>query len=118
MEYRLLKTIEPTLGGFLCPSEAFPRLSAFPATDFVNPGLGQISRLYSFYVPLYNARSLHTIQKKMSEVGAENLEGSGNLNPTENVDSSENELIEQQMKSDPMEFNATKRKRMGSPVQV
>ena len=108
----------PTDGGFLCPSEVLPRLSPFPATDYVNPGLGQISRLYSFYVPLYKANNLHALQKKMAQVSAENLQGSGESIPTENADLTDNEQIAEQMKSDPVEFNAIKRKRMGSPVQV
>ena len=54
MEYNLLKTIEPSIGDIVCPNEIYPRLSPYPAMDFVNPGLGQISRLYSFYVPLHS----------------------------------------------------------------
>ena len=110
MEYNLLKTIENGIGAPYIPREQFPNLSSFPATDFVNPGIGQISRLYSFYVPLYNNRNLHQLQKKNA---LENLEGSG---ITEEPQSTPN-IEEEQFKKDPLEFNLEKRKRMGSPIQ-
>ena len=39
MEYSLLKTIENSVGGILIPKEQLPRLTPFPATDFINPGV-------------------------------------------------------------------------------
>lgn len=77
MEYKLLKTIEPNLS-LTVPNEMMPRLSAYPANDFVNPGLGQISRLYSFYVPLH-ARSLHSETKTEPNVSAVTQQGGGNF---------------------------------------
>ena len=74
MEYNLLKTIEANLGTTI-QTASYPRLTPYPATDFVNPGVGQIGRLYSFYVPLHSHNNLHTISKK---VNLDNLEGSGN----------------------------------------
>lgn len=75
MEYNLLKTIEPNLSPIVS-SSTYPRLTPYPAIDFVNPGLGQIGRLYSFYVPVHSAKSLHNIEKKVP-TKVENLEGSG-----------------------------------------
>ena len=115
MEYNLLKTIESNIGQFV-PNESYPRLSAYPANDFVNPGLGQICRLHEFYVPLYAQPNLHAKQKKEP---LENLEGSGieeNKAETESVNEIENENITDQMKQDPIEFNLEKRKRLGSAI--
>ena len=105
MEYNLLKTIERPMA-LLMPTETLPRLTPYPATDFVNPGLGQISRLYSFYVPLYTQKNIHAIEKKVENV--DNLEGNGQASTVTEV---ENEL-----EANPIEFNDNKRKRLGSPV--
>ena len=114
MEYNLLKTIESSIGGQFVPNETYPRLSAYPANDFVNPGLGQICRLHEFYVPLYAQPNLHAKQKKEP---LENLEGSGNdEKAVENVDQITTEDISDQMKEDPIEFNLEKRKRLGSAI--
>ena len=118
MEYNLLKTIENGIGCPFIPNESFPRLSPFPATDFVNPGLGQISRLHDFYVPLYSNHNLHEIRKKAS---LDNLEGSG-VSENDATDSNDqitpnkDNLIDQ-IKQDPVEFNLEKRKRLGSAIQ-
>jgi hypothetical protein len=61
MEYNLQKTIEPSLFGQLMPQSMYPKLTEYPANDYVNPGVGQITRLYSFYVPLYSKNLLHEI---------------------------------------------------------
>ena len=108
MEYNLLKTIENGIGAPFMPKERFPKLSSYPANDFVNPGVGQITRLYSFYVPLYSNRNLHELEKKNS---LENLEGSGDIEETDS------NILGEQLNKDPVEFNLEKRKRMGSPVQ-
>ena len=60
MEYKLLKTIEQPIA-MMMPNETLPRLTPYPAYDFVNPGLGQISRLYTFYVPLHRHHSNNTL---------------------------------------------------------
>ena len=116
MEYSLLKTIEGNIGGLLLPKERFPRLSPYPASDFVNPGLGQISRLYSFYVPLYSNRNLHQVQKKNS---LDNLEGTGTQQTEQKAEDEDQESpsVSEQLEKDPIDFNLQKRKRMGSPIQ-
>ena len=111
MEYNLLKTIETNLGANLVPNEQYPRLSSFPATDFVNPGVGQICRLYSFYVPMYSRQNLHEKQKKIE---LENLEGSG---VTESNEALELNETENETSKDPIEFNLEKRKRLGEAIQ-
>lgn len=113
MEYNLLKTIEPVIGGITCPNEMYPRLTSFPAADYVNPGVGQISRLYSFYVPLYNKESTHMRQKKVNVL---ELEGSGSAEITQEEPITETNEIKMQLQTDPETFNEMKRKRMGSPI--
>jgi hypothetical protein len=110
MEHNLQKNIGSS---FLAPiaNSTYPILSSFPANDFVNPGLGQISRLYSFYVPLFNNnQSTYKIEK---EIASENIEqlgaGNGVTNKTKEVDNS-NDI------DDPISFNEQKRKRLGDDV--
>ena len=116
MEYNLLKTIENSVGGNFIPNEKYPRLSPYPATDFVNPGLGQICRLHSFYVPLYTTKNIHEKQKSSQ---LENLEGSGSAeNANETTESSDNDSINPtSTEIDPNEFNNEKRKRLGPAIQ-
>ena len=111
MEYSLLKTIENSVGILPIPNERFPRLTAFPANECVNPGLGQIARLHAFYVPLYSNPNLHEIQKKNL---LENLEGSGTEKESAESPTDISSDIEEK---DPLEYNLEKRKRMGSPIQ-
>ena len=112
MEYNLLKTIESSLGANFVPNERYPRLSPFPATDHVNPGVGQICRLHSFYVPLYTTKNLHEKQKTNA---IENLEGSGDNSQIESNAEESNDNINEI--NDPIEFNLEKRKRLGSAIQ-
>jgi hypothetical protein len=125
MEYNLLKTIETNFASFKTPNETLPRLTPFPSTDYVNPGLGQISRLYSFYVPMYSNKNIHTLHKKAADTNAESLEGFGNVQVEENTENNESENIDQkdesdeinsQLQSNPLELNASKRKKLGAPV--
>jgi len=73
MEYSLARTLDDH---FEITNVPFPHLTATPATDFVNPGLGQINSLYETFVPL-RGQSLHTLEKK---VEATNDEIEKNLN--------------------------------------
>ena len=116
MEHNLLKTIESNFSPFYVPKEKYPRLTAYPATDYVNPGLGQICRIYSFYVPLYSHRNLHSIEKKVESTAAETQEGFGNVDSETKNENETNEIAEQ-MKADPIVFNSQKLKRLGSLVQ-
>jgi hypothetical protein len=115
MEYNLLKTIEPNLGLRMCPSQN-PRLTPYPAVDYVNPGLGQAARVFSFYVPLHTNQSPYTIEKKedeaMSQEGGSQESVSKDSNPTTFNDASDD--IDN---IDPIEFNARKRKLMGDGIQ-
>lgn len=110
MEYNLLKTIESPLSSSVT-KQIIPRLSPYPATDYVNPGLGQISRLYNFYVPLPANYNLHHIKKKVANV-SENLEGFGKADSDR---TNEEEHISQD--EDPIQFNEVKRKRLGESIQ-
>jgi hypothetical protein len=107
MEYNLLKTIEPNLGLQMCPHKN-PHLTPYPAIDYVNPGLGQVARLYSFYVPLFSNQSPFNIAKKddnsLSQEGGSEEQTS-------------NESIEDTGSIDPIEFNERKRKLMGDAIQ-
>lgn len=63
MEYNLQKTID-TNNGFSFEHFNGNRLTSTPANYFVNPGVGQITRLYSIYVPMYSKVSEHMIEKE------------------------------------------------------
>ena len=112
----MLKTIEPNWATTVLPP-TLPNLTAFPATDYINPGLGQISRLFSFYVPLHSQNHLHTVTKKVNTV---NLEGSGSDDiKKDESEPSKDDITEPSVSDDidPMEFNETKRKRLGPAIQ-
>ena len=121
MEFKLLKTIETGFTTAVVPKQTLPILSPYPATDFVNPGLGQISRLYSFCVPTYTNKNLHELKKQSLLETHENLEGSGasalpNLSNEENPETNEQKLIASQISMDPNKLNELNRKRMGSGI--
>ncbi len=124
MEYRLLKSIEPSQGT-LIPKEKLPRLTAYPANNCVNPGLGQIARLYSFYVPLYSNPNLHSISKHEADVEPMNIEplnqeGKGedsSLDIETNAPQLQNDNeAKDESYLNPINFNERKRKLMGSAV--
>jgi len=112
MEYNLLKTIEPNLGMQMCPVRN-PHLTPYPAIDYVNPGLGQATRLFSFYVPLHSNQSPFTIEKQ--EDNAMSQEG-GSKDLISNDSNSMNEDLGDDI-LDPLEFNNRKRKLMGDAIQ-
>lgn len=105
MEYNLLKTIEPNLGLLMCPSRN-PHLTPYPAIDYVNPGLAQSVRLYSFYVPLYSQPSPIQIEKKEDNA----ITQEGGSKHSESNESSDLDV-------DPVEFNLRKRKLLGDGIQ-
>jgi hypothetical protein len=111
MEYNLLKTIEPNLGLQMCPTRN-PHLTPYPAVDYVNPGLGQAARLFSFYVPLYNNLSPFNIVKEQNNSSVEQEGGSKDQ-------SADNEPVSfgSDRNIDPIEFNDRKRKLMGDGIQ-
>jgi hypothetical protein len=55
------------------------RLPANPANNYVTPGIGQVTKLYSFYVPTHNQKPIHSINKETHSTL--NQEGSGNESP-------------------------------------
>lgn len=116
-----------TKGGLLLPKETLPRLSAYPANNCVNPGLGQIARLYSFYVPMYSRPNLHSISKSEANVETNvelfEQEGKGensSLDST-NLEQVQSQINDADFKADsdlnPTDFNERKRKMLGSAVQ-
>jgi hypothetical protein len=121
MEYRLLKSIEPSQG-ILIPKETLPRLTPYPANNCVNPGLGQIARLYSFYVPLYSNPNLHSISKHEADVEPMNVEplnqeGKGEDSTLDNTPQLQNDNeLKDESNLNPIDFNEKKRKLMGTAV--
>ena len=118
MEYNLQKKIEPNLLPQM-PNSTYPVLTSYPAFDYINPGLGQISRLYSFYVPLFNDSNVHKIEKEIngnesnqSGAGKNEIEttqiGTGKNDETSEIQLKNDDLIE-----DPEKFNERKRKILG-----
>jgi hypothetical protein len=96
MDYSMLKEIEPNLG----PSTSFGfRLSSTPLKDYVNPGVGQISRIYSLFVPIHSNSSPHLIEK-VNDVTDQEGEGEGNV-----MDEDEGELIPHKESESDLEMN-------------
>lgn len=92
MDYSLLKTIETPLP-YLQPHFPLINLTSTPSKDLVNPGIGQIVRLYSFYVPLtpvthpYEITKIDNKTPKISNqagFGEESLEKENNTLDNEN----------------------------------
>ena len=63
MEFSLAQSLE---GYSEVKNVPFPHIKSDPATDNVNPGLGQIVNLYDTIVPM-RGHSLHSIEKKVEE---------------------------------------------------
>ena len=63
MEFSLAQSLDGYSEQLSVP---FPHLKSDPATDHVNPGLGQIVNLYDTIVPL-KGYPVHSIQKKVEE---------------------------------------------------
>lgn len=59
MDYNLQKWIEPS---FYNPFN--DRMSPYPSRDFVNPGIGSVTSLFTFYEPIHNRPSPYAIDKK------------------------------------------------------
>ena len=78
MDYNLQKWIEPS---FLVPQNN--QITPYPSTDFVNPGIGCVARLYSFYEPMHSQSNTHTIEKKPDPALLQ--EGTGEESENENV---------------------------------
>jgi hypothetical protein len=53
------------------------RLTSSPAHNYVTPGIGQITKLYTFYTPLNHRKPTHAIEKEVTP--ALNQEGSGTI---------------------------------------
>lgn len=77
MEYSLLKSITPHLP-YLTAHSPYVRLTAYPAKDLVNPCIGQVTRLYDFYVPLLSHNYPFQI-KKIGDNDKTSQEGFGNV---------------------------------------
>jgi hypothetical protein len=110
MEYNLQKTIECNLRMF--PQSTYPRLSAYPSNNFVQPGLGNISKLDSFYVPLHSHSFKHEIKKNSEKTSeSEQLGGGENeeLLDASSISDSDEESIVQKL-------NERKRKMLGVGV--
>jgi hypothetical protein len=113
MEYNLLKTIEPNfMASMMMPNSSYPNLTNFPAIDFVNPGVGQITQMYSFYVPLFNDANIHKIQKQ-DENELEQIGLGKDITEPQNNETSDDIQIDN---DDPLKFNERKRKLLGEGV--
>lgn len=69
MEYRLALSMDcaQNEGLFFSPI-SYVNLTNTPCNDFVNPGLGQITRLFDLYVPLHSMKSPTLIEKQNNEM--------------------------------------------------
>jgi hypothetical protein len=64
MEFNLQRLITSSSHDLIFPHTSYPALTPFPARDFVTPGVGGATNLYSFYVPLFHEISPYNIQKE------------------------------------------------------
>jgi hypothetical protein len=83
--------MDPNLQRFIDPNSYMTsftsrhgRLTSTPAIDYISPGVGLTTRLYSMYVPLYSQKPKYSISKETQVEKETNLqqEGSGNSNLT------------------------------------
>jgi hypothetical protein len=80
MEYNLQKLIEPS---FFNPNQNhLQTLTAFPSTDFINPGIGSAVQLFSIYQPIHAPSALHAIDKQIDSALMQ--EGSGDDKSNQN----------------------------------
>jgi hypothetical protein len=108
MEYNLQKTIEQNIFHSI-PNSTYPILTQYPATDFVNPGLGQVSRLYSFYVPLFAQKSSsYEIKKSSTDEEKDPIEIEQTGMGEEDISETEDNILNQ--------LNERKRKKMDDGV--
>lgn len=98
MEYSLLKAISPQLP-YLKSHTPYVQLSPYPAKDLVNPGIGQATRIFSFYVPLSSISNPYEINKvESSKINQEGY-GEGETNnfnleqPTSITNNTNNETL-------------------------
>ena len=123
MEYNLRKTIEPSLQRIFTPSTSFTHLlTPFPARDFVNIGLGNTSRQYSFYLPMHTQPDVHTKAKKDS-LNNENVQEGGSETSNDELIDESKDITHVLKKSQPLfnednpiEYNERKRKLMGDDI--
>jgi len=62
MEYRLGKTLDSN--GIFLSNHSYVNLMSNPLNDYVNPGIGMATRLYSLYVPIQSIKPKFTIEKE------------------------------------------------------
>jgi len=101
MEYRLAKTLDSS--GIFLSNRSHVNLLNSPLKDYINPGIGQATRLYSLYVPTYNLQPKFTIDKEgqKQEDFSSKQEGFGN------VELEDQQEIVEEPKNDP-EINLIK----------
>lgn len=90
MDYTILKTLEPPPSYLFNQDRRF-NLPSNPHIDYVNPGVGSVTKLYDFYIPLHSQGHQHEIKKKDNNddselTKAENQEGKGNEDPIDRTD--------------------------------
>jgi len=106
MEYNLQKSIQPQLMMF--PHSTYPRLTPYPANNFVQPGLSNVSKPDSFYVPLHTQSYKHEIKKNGEKLILETEQlGAGEQN-FDNHSDSDDSVLEK--------LNEKKRKMLGDSV--
>ena len=97
MEYNLQKTIEPMFA-YIFPKTNSPRLTSTPANSCINPSIGQVTRLFSVYVPIYSRPSEHLLEKQIDndQIGGgvnESFEGENSGSESFEVENSRNEKV-------------------------
>lgn len=109
MDIRFLKNYTPNVG-YLFPRN-FITFSSTPAKDIVSPGIGQIFKPPSIFIPVYGLKSTHLIEKI-------NQNGGSFANDSSNVEQSETSPQNSQETNFDVEMKSKlKRKTMSEPVQ-
>jgi len=90
MEYRLGKTLNSN--GIFLSNHSYVNLLSNPLNDYVNPGVGMTTRLYSLYVPIRSMKPKFIIEKEIEIEPKESKNdqlGFGSINESEPIANNE-----------------------------
>ncbi len=112
MDIRFLQTYTPNVG-YLFPRN-FVTFSSTPSKNIVSPGIGQIFKSPSVFIPIYGLKSTHLIEKVVQNGGSNSdleINSSDNLQSKTSVENSEKANNHFEIESD------RKRKKMPDAIK-
>lgn len=113
MDYTILRNITP-LPSFVFNTQRRFDLPKNPSIDYVNPGIGFVTKIFDFYVPLYSQNYSYAIEKKDNDgdeiindiIDAEKQAGKGEpeniaeaIDESNNVERDQNESVQSSNKN-------------------